>query len=167
MRQALIVARGDNGVIGHENQLPWRLPCDLQYFKRTTLGKPIVMGRKTFESIGRPLPGRTNVVVTRNPDWTHPGVRVCQSLSDALVLADAQARMDDQDEVMIIGGAMLYREAMAGVDRLYITQVHCTPPGDATFDAPDPNTFERISTEHHAAGADYPAHTYEVWERRS
>jgi Dihydrofolate reductase len=166
MRHALIVARGDNGVIGQDNQLPWHLPCDLKYFKRTTFGKPIVMGRKTFESIGRPLPGRTNVVVTRNPDWTHPGVRVCHSLSDALKLASAQASLDAQDEVMVIGGATLYRDAMDGVDRLYITQVHCAPLGDATFDAPDPTIFERISAEHHAAGEDYPAHTYEVWDRR-
>jgi Dihydrofolate reductase len=100
MRHALIVARGDNGVIGQDNQLPWHLPCDLKYFKRTTFGKPIVMGRKTFESIGRPLPGRTNVVVTRNPDWTHPGVRVCHSLSDALSWqcpASLHAQMSDGD----------------------------------------------------------------------
>lgn len=167
MRFALIVARGDNGVIGSENQLPWHLPCDLKYFKQTTFGKPIVMGRKTFDSIGRPLPGRTNVVVTRNDQWTHPGVRVSHSLDAALRVAQAQAELDDQDEVMVIGGATLYREAMKCVDRLYITQVNASPDGDARFDAPDPEAFTRVSAEHHTGGEDYPPHTYEVWDRRA
>ena len=131
IRTALIVARADNGVIGVDNQLPWHLPCDLKYFKQVTMGKPVVMGRKTFESIGRPLPGRTNVVITRNADWSASGTRVVGSLADALKLATAQADLDGADEVMVIGGATLYREAIDQVDRMYVTQVHASPCGDA------------------------------------
>ena len=165
MKISLIVARADNGVIGVENQLPWHLPCDLQYFKRITLGKPVVMGRKTFESIGRPLPGRTNVVVTTNTDWSAPGVRVVHSLADAFTKAEAQADLDGVDEVMLIGGATLYREAMPLVDRMYVTQVALRPDGDAFFDAPDPEQFERTAAETHSADGTTPAHTYEVWDR--
>ncbi len=167
MKISLIVARADNGVIGVENQLPWHLPCDLQYFKRITLGKPVVMGRKTFESIGRPLPGRTNVVVTTNTDWSAPGVRVVHSLADAFTKAEAQADLDGVDEVMLIGGATLYREALPLVDRMYVTQVALSPDGDAFFDAPDPERFERTAAETHAADGATPAHTYEVWDRIS
>ena len=167
MRIALIVARADNGVIGVYNQLPWHLPCDLKYFKQVTMGKPVVMGRKTFESIGRPLPGRTNVVVTRNPDWSAPGVRLVTSLEDGLKLARAQADLDGADEVMMIGGATLYREAMQFVDRMYVTQVHASPDGDAFFEAPDASRFARTSVDHHPADEVSPAHSYETWDRRA
>ena len=165
MRTALIVARADNGVIGIDNQLPWHLPCDLKYFKRVTIGKPVIMGRKTFESIGRPLPGRTNVVVTRNKDWSATGVRVVGNLDDALKLASAQADLDGAEEVMIIGGATLYREALPQVERMYVTQVHVSPDGDAFFDAPDTDRFARTSVDVHAADEVSPAHSYEVWDR--
>ena len=131
MRTSLIVARADNGVIGIDNQLPWYLPCDLKYFKRVTMGKPVVMGRKTFESIGRSLPGRTNIVITRNSEWSAPGIRVVGGLADAFKIAAAQADLDGTDEVMVIGGATLYREAIEQVDRMYVTQVHVSPDGDA------------------------------------
>ena len=167
MRMSLIVARADNGVIGVDNQLPWHLPCDLKYFKQVTMGKPVVMGRKTFESIGRPLPGRTNVVITRNSAWSAPGVRVVGSLADALKLATAQAGLDGADEVMIIGGATLYREAIEQVDRMYVTQVHASPDGDAFFEAPDQGKFARTSVEDHAGDETSPAHSYEVWDRIS
>jgi len=167
MRIALIVARADNGVIGVDNQLPWHLPCDLKYFKQVTMGKPVVMGRKTFESIGRPLPGRTNVVVTRNPDWSAPGARVVTSLEDGLKLARAQADLDGADEVMMIGGATLYREAMPFVDRMYVTQVHASPDGDAFFEAPDASQFAQTSVDHHPADEVSPAHSYETWDRRA
>jgi len=167
MRMSLIVARADNGVIGVDNQLPWHLPCDLKYFKQVTMGKPVVMGRKTFESIGRPLPGRTNVVITRNADWVAPGARVVGSLADALKLATAQAGLDGADEVMIIGGATLYREAIDQADRMYVTQVHASPNGDAFFEAPDQEKFARTSVEDHAGDETSPAHSYEVWDRIS
>lgn len=165
IRTALIVARADNGIIGVDNQLPWYLPSDLRYFKQVTMGKPVVMGRKTFESIGRPLPGRTNVVITRNADWSAPGVRVVGSLADALKLATAQADLDGADEVMVIGGATLYREAFDQVDRMYVTQVHASPDGDAFFEAPDQEKFARTSVEDHAGDDASPAHSYEVWDR--
>ena len=165
IRTALIVARADNGVIGVDNQLPWHLPCDLKYFKQVTMGKPVVMGRKTFESIGRPLPGRTNVVITRNADWSAPGARVVGSLADALKLAIAQADLDGADEVMVIGGATLYREAIDQVDRMYVTQVHASPYGDAFFEAPDQEKFTRTTVEDHTGDEASPAHSYEVWDR--
>lgn len=167
IQTALIVARADNGVIGVDNQLPWNLPSDLEYFKQVTMGKPVVMGRKTFESIGRPLPGRTNVVITRNADWSAPGVRIVGSLADALKLATAQADLDGADEVMVIGGATLYREAFDQVDRMYVTQVHASPDGDAFFEAPDQGKFARTSVEDHAGDDASPAHSYEVWVRIS
>lgn len=165
MRVSLIVARAENGVIGVDNQLPWHLPCDLQYFKRITLGKPVIMGRKTFESIGRPLPGRTNVVVTANPAFSAPGIRVAHSLDAGLQMAKAQAELDGVDEVMLIGGATLYREALPSVDRMYVTEVAMTPDGDAFFDAPDPQVFKKVSEETHPSTEQAPAHTYQVWDR--
>lgn len=165
MRIALIVARAENGVIGVDNQLPWHLPRDLKYFKQVTMGKPVVMGRKTFESIGQPLPGRTNVVVTRNPNWSAPGVRVVTSLRDGLELARVQADLDGVDEVMMIGGATLYREAMQFADRMYVTQVHLAPDGDAFFEAPDASRFARTSVDQQPADDASPAHSYEIWER--
>lgn len=165
MRTALIVARASNGVIGVDNQLPWHLPCDLQYFKRITMGKPIIMGRKTYESIGRPLPGRTNVVVTRNPEWRAAGIRVVMDLSAAMHMARAQAELDGVDEVMVIGGATLYQEALSQVDRMYVTQVVTTPAGDAFFPAPDPEVFQLVSEETHEAHGEVPAHSYQIWDR--
>ena len=167
IQTALIVARADNGVIGVDNQLPWNLPSDLKYFKQVTMGKPVVMGRKTFESIGRPLPGRTNVVITRNADWSEPGVRIVGSLADALKLATAQADLDGADEVVVIGGATLYREAIDQVDRMYVTQVHASPDGDAFFEAPDQEKFARILVEDHAGDDASPAYSHEVWVRIS
>lgn len=126
---ALIAARARNGVIGLDNRMPWYLPEDLAYFKRVTLGKPVVMGRKTFESIGRPLPGRLNIVVTRNPDWQAAGVQVAHSLDAALALAAAAA----PEEIMLIGGAELYRQALPQADVLYLTEIDAEFAGDAFF----------------------------------
>ncbi len=126
---ALIAARARNGVIGLDNRMPWHLPEDLAYFKRVTLGKPVVMGRKTFESIGRPLPGRLNIVVTRNPDWQAVGVQVAHSLDAALALAAAAA----PEEIMLIGGAELYRQALPQADVLYLTEIDAEFAGDAFF----------------------------------
>lgn len=126
---ALIAARARNGVIGLDNRMPWHLPEDLAYFKRVTLGKPVVMGRKTFESIGRPLPGRLNIVVTRNPGWQAAGVQVAHSLDAALALAAAAA----PEEIMLIGGAELYRQALPQADVLYLTEIDAEFAGDAFF----------------------------------
>ena len=121
---AMIVAMAENRVIGRDNKLPWYLPNDLKYFKTTTLGKPIIMGRKTYESIGKPLPGRANIVVSRNPEYSAEGVRVVGSLEQALQLATDIAFIDGATELVVIGGAQLYAEALGRVDRIYLTQVH-------------------------------------------
>ena len=139
---SIIVARAENGVIGVNNQLPWRLSNDLQYFKKVTLGKPIVMGRKTYDSIGRPLPGRTNIVVTRNQNWSVEGVQVVHSLQEALEVAGGE----QADEVMLIGGAELYRQGLALADKIYLTEVKASPAGDAFF--PDlPESWREISRQ--------------------
>lgn len=124
---SLIVAMDQNNLIGKNNGLPWHLPADLAYFKQTTLGKPIVMGRKTHESIGRPLPGRRNIVITANPDYQAAGCDVANSLETAVALCDAD------DEIMLIGGASLYRQALHRAGSLYLTRIHHAFDGDTWF----------------------------------
>ncbi|KAA9327202.1 dihydrofolate reductase [Hymenobacter busanensis] len=125
---ALVVAVAENGVIGRDNQLPWHLPNDLKQFKQVTMGHPIVMGRRTYESIGRPLPGRRNIVVTRQSDWKAEGCEVAHSVLGALELA---RQYDEQ--VFVIGGAEIYRQALPAADTVYLTEVHHTVPGDAAL----------------------------------
>jgi dihydrofolate reductase len=151
IRLALIVAAAENGVIGRDNALPWQLPEDMRYFKRVTMGKPIVMGRNTFESIGKPLPGRTNIVITRNPAFQAAGVSVVSSLAQALDLAMDVAQRDGVKEVVVIGGAEIYRAALPRADRLYLTEVHANIEGDAVLPAIDWNQWLEVSRERHAA----------------
>ncbi|WP_322105164.1 dihydrofolate reductase [Paraburkholderia sp. J41] len=139
----LIVARARNGVIGRDNALPWRLPEDLAFFKRTTMGAPIIMGRKTHESIGRALPGRRNIVVTRDAGKRFPGCDTATSLDEALVLA---AR-DCAPEAFLIGGAQLYAEGLALAHELVVTEISADFDGDATFPAPDPAVWQETSRE--------------------
>ncbi len=127
---SLIVAHDENRVIGYKNDMPWHLPGDLAYFKRTTMGKPIIMGRKTFESIGRALPGRLNIVITRNEHYTADGITTVSSLQQALELAATQ-----HEEVMVIGGGKIFADALPLADRLYITEIHHQFPGDTYFPA--------------------------------
>lgn len=131
---AIVVAVADNGVIGRGNTLPWQLPDDLQHFKRTTLGRPIIMGRKTFESIGRPLPGRLNIILTRDDAWRVEGVTVAHSMEEAIDIAEGQALIDGADNVMVIGGAEVYRQALPFASRAFLTRVHGNVSGDAYFD---------------------------------
>ncbi|MBP0591730.1 dihydrofolate reductase [Paraburkholderia sp. LEh10] len=145
----LIVARARNGVIGRDNQLPWRLPEDLAFFKRTTMGAPIVMGRKTHESIGRVLPGRRNIVVTRDAQRRFEGCDTVTNLDDALALA---AR-DDAPEAFLIGGAQLYEEGLRRADKMIVTEIHADFEGDAVFPAPDPAQWDEVSRETHCAKA--------------
>jgi dihydrofolate reductase len=138
MKLSLIVAAAKNGVIGRNNQLPWHLPQDLKYFKAVTLGKPVIMGRKTYESIGKPLPGRVNIVVTRSKEWAAvEGVIVANSFEQAL--AEAKHVLVDNplanDEIMVIGGAEIYRCALQFTDRIYLTRILAEPEGDAFFDS--------------------------------
>jgi dihydrofolate reductase len=130
---ALIAAVAENGVIGNGPDIPWCLPSDFAHFKRTTLGKPLIMGRKTFESIGKPLPGRTNIIVTRQKGYQPDGVIVIDSLEAAISHAKTIAEADGVDEVMVAGGAEIYRQAMDMADKLYISHVALTPEGDAHF----------------------------------
>lgn len=139
---ALIAAVAENGVIGADGAIPWRLPTDFAFFKRMTMGKPLIMGRKTFESIGRPLPGRTNIVVSRQKGYQPDGVLVIDTLDAALDHAQAIAAADRVDEVMIGGGAQIYREAMEFADRLYVTHVALSPEGDTRFPLIDEKVWE-------------------------
>ncbi len=140
-RVSVIAALAKNRVIGIENRLPWRLPEDLAHFKVLTLGHPILMGRKTFESLGRPLPGRTNVVITRNRDYRPAGCLVAESIPAALALCG------DSDEVFFIGGAELYAQAIPLADRLYLTEVDIDAQGDAWFPEYNRGAFREIARE--------------------
>jgi dihydrofolate reductase len=153
-RLALIVAVADNGVIGRDNGLPWHLPEDLRYFKRITMGKPIVMGRKTFESIGRALPGRTNIVISRNEQFAPDGVLLAASLDEALLLARQLADEQGVGEAVIIGGAQIYALALPRADRLYVTRVHATPEGDTLLPPVDWAQWVETSCERNTASDD-------------
>ncbi|UTW11018.1 dihydrofolate reductase [Marinobacterium rhizophilum] len=151
MKLAIIVAKARNGVIGVDNKLPWHLPADLKYFKQVTFGKPVIMGRLTFESIGRPLPGRANIVVTRNPDWSHAGVQAAASLEEAIDLAQAHCDVGGADEAMVIGGAQIYAQAMTLVQRIYLTEVQADIDGDARFPALDQDQWREVERADFAA----------------
>lgn len=143
MKISLIVAVSRNGAIGLNNQLPWYLPEDLKYFKSVTMGKPLIMGRKTFDSIGRPLPGRANIVLTRDPQWTSDGVEVVQSVEQALVAGEIACEAADVDEIMVIGGEQIYRMTIDLADRIYLTQVDADVEGDAFFPDIDLNNWSQ------------------------
>lgn len=163
---AIMVAAAENGVIGRNNGLPWHLPEDLRYFKRVTMGKPIVMGRKTFESIGRPLPGRTNIVISRNVEFSASGVQVVASLDEAMTLAGNIALVDGVTEVVVIGGAEIYQLAMSRADRLYITEVHASVEGDAMLPQVHWPDWREVSRERHVASAGNPFdYSFVVYER--
>lgn len=149
---AIIVAVADNGVIGRDNTLIWRLRSDLQHFKTLTLGKPMVMGRKTFQSIGKPLPGRETIVVTGDKSFRPEGVQVACDLELALALASERAAAMGADMIPIVGGGEIYRQAMPLADRIQLTRVHCAPEGDTFFADPDPAHFVETRRESHPAG---------------
>ena len=159
---SLIVAMAQNGVIGRDNSMPWRLPEDLKRFRAFTLGKPILMGRKTFESIGRPLEGRTNLVLTRDRSWFAPGVVVVHSVEEALTQASTS------DELVVIGGAEIYRLVLPFARRIYLTHVHADVQGDITF--PEFDATQWADVEYSSQPADdehaYPV-TFVTLERRN
>ncbi|MCB1671970.1 MAG: dihydrofolate reductase [Pseudomonadales bacterium] len=157
----------ENMVIGRNNSLPWYLPEDLKHFKRTTMGKCIIMGRRTYESIGRPLPGRTNIIVTRSRDYEVENARVVDSLTDAIELAENIAFIDGSDEAFIIGGAELYKHALPVVDRLYLTMVHAEVEGDTYFPDFDVSEWEEVSKNFYDADEFNPyPYSICVFERR-
>ena len=147
IRLCLIMARAENGIIGADNALPWHISADLKNFKRLTMGKPVVMGRKTFESIGKPLKGRANIIITRQSDWSASGAIVCHDIKEAVKTAKTQAEKNGVDEVMVIGGAEIYARVLNEADRFYLTEVHRPYEGDAWFAAPDKTQWTETSRE--------------------
>jgi len=154
MRIVLHAAVARNGVIGRDGGLPWRLSSDLKRFKAQTLGKPVIMGRKTYAGLGRPLPGRLNIVVSRDPGFQADGVEVARSVVDALALARIRARCmaGSPDEICVIGGGEIYRQTIEGADRLHITHVEAEPDGDTWFPPIDPAVWQVDSAEPHPPG---------------
>lgn len=144
---ALAVGIAENGVIGREGDLPWRLPSDLKRFRRITMGKPLIMGRKTFTSLPKVLDGRDTIVVTRDPAFAAAGAIVTRNLAEALCVARECAGARDADEIVVIGGAEIFREALPLADRLYLTRVHATPEGDVSFPEADFAGWREVSRE--------------------
>ncbi len=162
------VARGANGVIGRDGALPWRLKSDLALFKSLTLGKPVIMGRKTWESLPRrPLPGRTNLVLSRDGSFAPKGAILCEELSEALQIAREQAEEDGEAEVCVIGGASLFAAALPKARRIYLTEVDASPAGDVVLPSFDEAAWTELRREAHPAGPeDDHAFVFRLLERR-
>ena len=148
----VLAAVAENGVIGRDNALPWRLKSDMRHFRALTMGKPVVMGRKTFVSIGKPLKGRTNIVVSRDRAFTAPGVVATSDLDSALAVARGDALRRGADAIMVIGGTEVFVQTMPRADRLEITIVHAQPPGDTIFPPIDPTTWREVERSEHPPG---------------
>lgn len=156
----LILARAANGVVGANGKMPWHLPADLRRFKQLTMGRPMIMGRKTFDSLPAVLEGRRHIVLTRDADWQDEGAEPVASVEDALKLANAP-------HVMVIGGAEIYRLFLAGADRIELTEVELEPKGDAVIDYPDPAEWREVAREDHPADeAGRPAYSFVTFTRR-
>ena len=167
MEIVLIVAVADNGVIGAGGTIPWRLKTDQQRLKAMTMGKPVVMGRKTFISLRRPLPGRTNIVITRDARFRSPGALVTTSFADARAVATGDALRRFVTEIAVIGGAEIYAQWMDSADRLEITEVHVQPEGDTYFAAIDAAVWEEVARVRNPATADdSAAFSYVTYRRR-
>ena len=167
MKLAMIWGMSRNRTIGRNNALPWHLSEDLKYFKRVTMGKPIIMGRKTWESIGRPLPGRSNIVITTDPNYSAEGVKVVRTLEDAISLAENIALIDGADEAVVIGGAQIYALAFPLAQRLYMTQVHAEVEGDTFFPQFDLTQWDELGREDFSASGPNPYdYSFVVLERR-
>lgn len=151
-RIALVVAVAENGVIGWQGGLAWHQSSDLKFFRKVTMNKPLVMGRKTFESIGKPLDGRDNIVITRNTSFESPGILVAANLEDALQLAQEKAHERGVDEISIIGGAQIYELTLPVADRIYLSEIHASPEGDTFFPEIDKAQWRETSRERHTAG---------------
>lgn len=163
MTLSLLVAAAENNVIGKDNKLPWHLPNDLKYFKNLTWGMPVVMGRKTYESFGKPLRGRRNIVITRNKDWKAEGAEVVHSIQDAITLA----KESEVKEIFIIGGGEIFKTVLPDANRIYITRIHHSFEGDAYF--PVINQDEWHLVKRHDCVADEKnanAHSFQVWEKK-
>ncbi len=160
---SLLVAADEQNVIGKDNQLPWHLPNDLKYFKNLTWGLPVVMGRKTFESIGKPLPGRKNIVITRNKDYRADGVEVVHEIENAI----AVARKAGAREVFVIGGAEIFTSVLDKTDRIYLTRIHHRFEGDVYFPPVDEEAWQLVKQHRNQPDEKNKyAHTFQVWERK-
>ncbi len=158
---SLIVAMSENSVIGRDGDMPWRLSADLKRFKQLTMGHPLIMGRRTYESIGRLLPGRSTIILTRNADYQVPGARMAADLDTALTLAD------DEQEIFIVGGGEIYRLALPRVERMYVTRVHVALPGDTTFPQVDWDAWTATQVCNHPADdRNQYAHTFTEYHRK-
>ena len=167
MEIVFVVAVAENGVIGANGAMPWRLRSDMKHFKAVTMGRPVVMGRKTFVSIGRPLPGRTNIVVTRDAGFRADRVVVTHSFTDAKAIATGDALRRFATEIAVIGGAEIYAQWMDSADRLEITEVHARPEGDTRFPAVDPVAWEEVARVRNPAGShDSADFSYVTYRRR-
>jgi dihydrofolate reductase len=166
-RLVLVAAVAQNGVIGRDGELPWWLPGDLKHFKALTLGKPILMGRRTFGSIGKPLPGRSNIVLTHDRTFTADGVLVARHLADGLMIAADEAQRLNADEIVVIGGAALYAETLPKANRLYITEVHASPPGTTLFPRIERSEWREISRDGPLQGPGEPfSYSFVTLDRR-
>jgi len=168
MKVSLIVAMSQNRVIGRQNQMPWHLPDELKYFKRVTMGKPVLMGRNTFESIGKALPGRPNIVITHNRDYEADDISVVSSVEDALDLAAQMTDYDANAEAMVIGGAQIFAATLPLADRLYLTEVQAIVDGDVFFPKFPRERWRVVARDEHAADEKNPyAYSVLVLERRA
>lgn len=167
---SMIIAAAENRVMGKDNQMPWHLPNDLQYFKRSTMGKPMIMGRKTYESLGKPLPGRPHIIITRQTTYQAPNaneqVQVVTNLADAIIAAQALVADTEEQEVMVIGGAEICSLAFPQTERLYLTQVHAEVDGDVYFPEFNPDEWREVSREDYQASENNPYdYSFIVFER--
>jgi dihydrofolate reductase len=163
MTLSLLLAADENNVIGKDNQLPWHLPNDLKYFKNLTWGMPILMGRKTFDSIGKPLPGRKSIVITRDQNWSFQNVDVVHSIEEAIELAKQQ----DVKEIFVIGGAEIFKTSLSDANRIYLTRIHNTFEGDVYFPELNFNVWNLVNEKHcEQDEKNMYAHTFQVWERK-
>lgn len=166
MRTSLIVAAAENGTIGQYGRIPWHLSADLRYFKQVTMGAAVIMGRKTYESIGFALPGRSNIVVTRNEKFQAPDVDVALNLEDALSKARAILEKEGGEESFVIGGAEIYAQAMRMADRIYLTRVHAEFPGDVFFPPLEEGSWKEVASEKQSAESEKsPSFSFMIFER--
>ncbi len=162
MTISLVVAAALNNGIGKDGAMPWHLPNDMKHFKNVTWGMPVLMGRKTFESLGKVLPGRKNIVVSRQPGWQHPGTVTVKSIEDGLFVA----RETDALEVMVIGGGEIYKAVFEKAKRIYLTRVEAEPEADTFFPSLDPAQWYLVSQKNHEAdGKNAFNHSFQVWEK--
>lgn len=162
---SMIAALSTNRVIGVESKLPWYLPEDLKFFKSVTSHKPVIMGRATFDSIGKPLPNRFNIVISRNPNFSHPGVRTSSSLLEALEMAKGHAEIDGIDEVMVIGGGQIYTAAMPYADHLYLTRVDAEIEGDTFFPEFNESEWSLAESIQGSPTEHQPSYRFERYDR--